>query len=47
MRRFSLPDVDESASLGYGVISFPRVSSVAASVDDADLDPHVGGEVLF
>lgn len=42
VRRFSLPDVDESASLGYGVIPFPRVSSAAASADDADLDPHVG-----
>lgn len=42
VRRFSLPDVDESESLGYGVIPFPRVSCAAASADDADLDPHVG-----
>ena len=47
MRGFSLCDVDESASLGYGVISFPGVSSTSASADDADLDLHVGGEVFF
>ncbi|KAH9301146.1 hypothetical protein KI387_012729, partial [Taxus chinensis] len=41
VRRFSLPDVDENESLGYGVMPFPRVSSAAASADDADLDPHV------
>jgi len=44
---FSLCDVDESASLSYGVIPFPGVSSASASVDDADLDIHVGGEVFF
>eukprot|EP01018_Ginkgo_biloba_P023772 Gb_34303 [translate_table: standard] len=42
VRRFSLPDVHEDDSLGYGVIPFPRVSSAAASADDADLDPRVG-----
>ena len=47
VRGFSLRDVDESASLGYGVIPFPGVSSASASVDDADLDLHVGGEVFF
>eukprot|EP00252_Welwitschia_mirabilis_P005083 TRINITY_DN15504_c0_g1_i13.p1 TRINITY_DN15504_c0_g1~~TRINITY_DN15504_c0_g1_i13.p1 ORF type:complete len:227 (-),score=50.54 TRINITY_DN15504_c0_g1_i13:414-1094(-) len=41
VRRFSLPDVNVSESLGYGVIPFPRVSSAAASADDADLDPCV------
>lgn len=41
VRRFSLPDVDESESSGYGVIPFPRVSSAAASADDADLDPCI------
>ena len=47
MRGFSLRDVDESASLSYGVIPFPGVSSAFASTNDTDLDPHVGGEVLF
>ena len=47
MRGFSLRDVDESASLGYGVIPFPRVSSASTSADDADLDLHVGVEVFF
>eukprot|EP01018_Ginkgo_biloba_P002179 Gb_25244 [translate_table: standard] len=41
VRRFSLPDVEQGEPLGYGVIPFPRVSSAAASADDADLDPHV------
>ena len=44
---FSLRDVDESASLSYGVIPFPGVSSASASANDLDLDPHVGGEVFF
>lgn len=39
VRRFSLPDVHER--VGNGVIPFPRVSSAAASADDADLDPEV------
>ncbi|KAH7292999.1 hypothetical protein KP509_28G007400 [Ceratopteris richardii] len=39
VRRFSLPDVHKQ--LGNGVIAFPRVSSAAASADDADLDPEV------
>ena len=47
VRGFSLRDVDENASLGYGVIPFPGVSSASASANDADLDPHVGGEVFF
>lgn len=47
VRKFSLPDVDESESLGYGVIPFPRVSSATASADEADLDPHVGGEAFL
>uniref|UniRef100_A0A0D6QTZ2 Inositol-tetrakisphosphate 1-kinase n=1 Tax=Araucaria cunninghamii TaxID=56994 RepID=A0A0D6QTZ2_ARACU len=41
VRRFSLPDLDESESLGYGVMPFPRVSNAAASADDADLDPNI------
>ena len=47
MRGFSLRDVDESASLGYGVIPFLGVSSASTSADDADLDLHVVGEVFF
>ncbi|KAI5066005.1 hypothetical protein GOP47_0018629 [Adiantum capillus-veneris] len=39
VRRFSLPDVHKQ--VGNGVITFPRVSSAAASADDADLDPEV------
>lgn len=39
VRRFSLPDVHKE--VGNGVIAFPRVSSAAASADDADLDPEV------
>ena len=46
-RGFSLRDVDESASLSYGVIPFLGVSSASASANDEDLDPHVGGEVFF
>lgn len=37
LRRFSLPDLHEL--VGNGVMPFPRVSSAAASADDADLDP--------
>ena len=44
---FSLLDVDESASLGYGVIQFPGVLSASTSADDADLDIHVGGDFFF
>ena len=47
VRVFSLRDVDESASLGYGVIPFPGVSTTSALADDADLDLHVVGEVFF
>ena len=43
----SLRGVDESASLGYGMIPFPGVSSASASADDEYLDLHVGGEVFF
>lgn len=39
VRRFSLPDIHKQG--GNGVISFPRVSSSAASADDAELDPEV------
>lgn len=43
VRRFSLPDVGRrEASKSCGVFRFPRVSSAAASADDAeDLDPSV------
>ncbi|KAL1215829.1 Inositol-tetrakisphosphate 1-kinase 2 [Cardamine amara subsp. amara] len=42
MRRFSLPNVSncEKAKVD-GVFQFPRVSSAAASADNADLDPCV------
>ncbi|KAF3777273.1 Inositol-tetrakisphosphate 1-kinase 2 [Nymphaea thermarum] len=42
VRRFSLPDVEDSETLhSVGVIQFPRVSSSAASADNAELDPCV------
>ncbi|EEF40299.1 Inositol-tetrakisphosphate 1-kinase, putative [Ricinus communis] len=43
VRRFSLPNVSncELAKVA-GVFRFPRVSSAAASADDANLDPSVG-----
>ncbi|XP_020096956.1 inositol-tetrakisphosphate 1-kinase 1-like isoform X1 [Ananas comosus] len=42
VRRFSLPDVNKSELLNNsGVYRFPRVSSAAASADDADLDTSV------
>ncbi|OAY45385.1 inositol-tetrakisphosphate 1-kinase 2 isoform X1 [Manihot esculenta] len=43
VRRFSLPNISkrELAKVA-GVFRFPRVSSAAASADDADLDPSVG-----
>ncbi|GKV33495.1 hypothetical protein SLEP1_g42001 [Rubroshorea leprosula] len=45
VRRFSLPDVTKwELSKNAGVFRFPRVSCAAASADDADLDPSVGGE---
>ena len=37
VHRFSLPDVDESESLGYGVMPLPRVSRATTSVDEEDL----------
>ncbi|GKV26552.1 hypothetical protein SLEP1_g35835 [Rubroshorea leprosula] len=42
VRRFSLPNISkcEPAKVA-GVYRFPRVSSAAASADDADLDPDV------
>lgn len=48
VRRFSLPNVSkrELAKVG-GVIRFPRVSSAAASADDADLDPGIAGELVW
>lgn len=42
VRRFSLPNVTkQELSKVEGVFRFPRVSSAAASADDADLDPSV------
>ncbi|TXG52590.1 hypothetical protein EZV62_021759 [Acer yangbiense] len=47
VRRFSLPDVTkQELSKSAGVFRFPRVSCAAASADDADLDPSVGGDFL-
>ncbi|KAL3351671.1 hypothetical protein AABB24_019972 [Solanum stoloniferum] len=44
VRRFSLPDVSKrDLSNNAGVFHFPRVSCVAASAEEADLDPSVGG----
>ncbi|KDP44556.1 hypothetical protein JCGZ_16389 [Jatropha curcas] len=43
VRRFSLPNVSKrELEKVTGVFRFPRVSSAAASADDADLDPSVG-----
>nr|XP_009767648.1 PREDICTED: inositol-tetrakisphosphate 1-kinase 2-like isoform X3 [Nicotiana sylvestris] len=43
VRRFSLPDVSKrELSKSAGVFHFPRVSCVAASAEEADLDPCVG-----
>lgn len=43
VRRFSLPDVSKlELSNNAGVFHFPRVSCVAASAEEADLDPSVG-----
>lgn len=48
VRRFSLPDVSKrELSKNPGVFRFPRVSCAAASADEADLDPCVGGEPTF
>lgn len=44
VRRFSLPDVNKRELLNStGVFQFPRVSCAAASADDAELDPSIGG----
>lgn len=44
VRRFSLPNVSRrDLSKSAGVFRFPRVSCAAASADDADLDPGIGG----
>lgn len=45
VRRFSLPDISKrELAKNPGVFRFPRVSCAAASADEADLDPSVGGE---
>lgn len=44
VRRYSLPDVsDKDKDLVFGVKKFPRVSSAAATADEADLDPKAAG----
>jgi inositol-1,3,4-trisphosphate 5/6-kinase/inositol-tetrakisphosphate 1-kinase len=45
VRRYSLPDLGEGDQVSFGVKSFPRVSSAAATVEEADLDPEVAGSV--
>lgn len=46
VRRFSLPNVaTHELSENAGVFHFPRVSCAAASADDADLDPSIGGSL--
>lgn len=47
VRRYSLPDLGEGDQVGFGVKSFPRVSSAAATAEEADLDPEVAGMGLF
>lgn len=48
VKRFSLPDVTKpELSKNAGVYRFPRVSCAAASADEADLDPCVGGEIIL
>ncbi|KDO49519.1 hypothetical protein CISIN_1g0190762mg, partial [Citrus sinensis] len=45
VRRFSLPNVSKrELAKVVSVFRFPRVSSAAASADDADLDPGIAGE---
>lgn len=45
VRRSSLPNITKNdMSKMTGVIKFPRVSSAASSVVDADLDPTIAGE---
>ena len=46
VRRYSLPDLSEK-DLGFGVKSFPRVSSAAATADEADLDPEAAGAIFL
>ncbi|OMO63406.1 Inositol-tetrakisphosphate 1-kinase [Corchorus olitorius] len=42
VRRFSLPNVSkQELAKVSGVVPFPRVSSAAASADEADLDPGI------
>ncbi|KAK8518891.1 hypothetical protein V6N13_017843 [Hibiscus sabdariffa] len=42
VRRFSLPNITKCQLAKVpGIFPFPRVSSAAASADDADLDPHI------
>lgn len=43
VRRFSLPDIVGNGAETNDIVSFPRVSCAAASADDVDLDPSVGG----
>jgi hypothetical protein len=43
VRRFSLPDIVGNGAETNDIVSFPRVSCAAASADDVDLDPSIGG----
>jgi hypothetical protein len=45
VRRFSLDVSKRELSKKAGVYRVPRVSCAAASADDANLDPGVGGEL--
>ena len=48
VRRFSLPDVSKcELEEVAGVFRFPRVSCAVATVDEADLDPSIAGEIIF
>ncbi|KAJ7523310.1 hypothetical protein O6H91_18G046200 [Diphasiastrum complanatum] len=40
VRRFSLPDVDGRQHVDSGMISFPRVSSAAATANESDFEPQ-------
>lgn len=45
VRRFSLPNVGkQELSKVAGVFCFPRVSSAAASAEEAELDAGIAGE---
>ena len=46
VKRFSVPDIcNQELANNPDVFHLPRISSAVASVDDADLDPSVAGEL--